>query len=337
LKALVIDRPHEIAFRDVEPPACGPGDVLVRSHKVGLCQTDAEILRGDLDSRWVRYPVVPGHEWSGTVVDVGADVTGVEPGDRVVCEGIIPCHRCPRCRAGETNLCENYDHLGFTRPGGGSELVVAPQEVVHVLPNSVSFDTAVLIEPASVVLRGLERARPVPGERVAVIGIGTLGSLALRLARLYSPAELVALGIRDEELELARRLGADRVVNVLREEAEPGFDLVLETAGATSAVELALRIPREGGRAVLLGIAGEGRSLALEPDRLTLRDVTAIGTVSYTTASWSRMVALVSGGLVDLEQIVTHRFPAAQFERAFELLERREGIVAKVVLEHVPD
>jgi L-iditol 2-dehydrogenase len=305
LKALVIDRPHEIAFRDVEPPACGPGDVLVRSHKVGLCQTDAEILRGDLDSRWVRYPVVPGHEWSGTVVDVGADVTGVEPGDRVVCEGIIPCHRCPRCRAGETNLCENYDHLGFTRPGGGSELVVAPQEVVHVLPNSVS--------------------------------IGTLGSLALRLARLYSPAELVALGIRDEELELARRLGADRVVNVLREEAEPGFDLVLETAGATSAVELALRIPREGGRAVLLGIAGEGRSLALEPDRLTLRDVTAIGTVSYTTASWSRMVALVSGGLVDLEQIVTHRFPAAQFERAFELLERREGIVAKVVLEHVPD
>jgi 2-desacetyl-2-hydroxyethyl bacteriochlorophyllide A dehydrogenase len=337
VKALVIDRPHEIAFRDLEPPAYGPGDVLVRSHKVGLCQTDAEIFRGELDPRWVRYPVILGHEWSGTVAEVGADVTGVEPGDRVVCEGIIPCHRCARCRAGETNLCENYDHLGFTRPGGASELVVAPQQVVHVLPDWVSFDAAVLIEPASVVLRGLERARPTSGERVAVIGIGTLGSLALRLARLYSPAEVVALGIRDEELELARRLGADRVLNVLHDEAEPGFDLVLETAGATSAVELALRLPREGGRTVLLGIAGEGRSVPLEPDRLTLRDVSVIGTVSYTTDSWSRMVALVGAGLVDLDPIVTHRFPAAEFERAFDLLEHREGIVAKVVLEHVPD
>jgi 2-desacetyl-2-hydroxyethyl bacteriochlorophyllide A dehydrogenase len=301
VKALVIDRPHEIAFRDLEPPAYGPGDVLVRSHKVGLCQTDAEIFRGELDPRWVRYPVIPGHEWSGTVVEGGAD------------------------------------HLGFTRPGGASELVVAPQQVVHVLPDWVSFDAAVLIEPASVVLRGLERARPTSGERVAVIGIGTLGTLALRLARLYSPAEVVALGIRDEELELARRLGADRVLNVLHDEAEPGFDLVLETAGATSAVELALRLPREGGRTVLLGIAGEGRSVPLEPDRLTLRDVSVIGTVSYTTDSWSRMVALVGAGLVDLDPIVTHRFPAAEFERAFDLLEHREGIVAKVVLEHVPD
>jgi 2-desacetyl-2-hydroxyethyl bacteriochlorophyllide A dehydrogenase len=337
VKAVVIERPHEIAYREVETPVCGPDDVLVRSHKAGVCQTDAEVLRGELDPRWVRYPCIPGHEWSGTVAEIGASVTGVRPGDRVVCEGIIPCNRCRRCRAGETNLCENYDHLGFTRAGGYSELVLAPQRVVHRLPDSVSFDAAVLIEPASVVLRGLERARPAPGETVGVIGIGTLGSLALRLARLFSPAELVAYGIRDEELELARSLGADRVVNVLREQPDDGLDLVLETAGATSAVELALRLPREGGRVVLLGIAGEGRTFELAPDRVTLRDVEVIGTVSYTTAAWSRTVGLVSAGLVELDPIVTHRFPAPDYERAFELLAHREGIVAKVVLEHVPD
>jgi L-iditol 2-dehydrogenase len=335
VRAVVIDRPNSIAYRELAEPVCGPDDVLVRSHEAGVCQTDAEIYRGELDLRWVRYPCVPGHEWAGTVVEVGNDVTGVEPGDRVVCEGIIPCNRCARCRAGDTNLCQNYDHLGFTRPGGYAELVLAPERVVHRLPDSVSFDAGVLIEPASVVLRGLERARPAPGETIGVIGIGTLGSLALQLARLYSPCELVAFGIRDEELELARQLGAERVVNVLREEPEGGFDLVLETAGATAAVDLALRLPREGGRVVLLGIAGEGRTLELTPDRLTLRDVEVIGTVSYTTASWSRTVGLVAAGLVELDQIVTHRFPAPEFERAFDLLEHREGIVGKVVLEHV--
>jgi L-iditol 2-dehydrogenase len=334
---VVIERPRMIELRDLAPPVCGPDDVLVRSHEAGICQTDAEIYRGELDPRWVRYPCVPGHEWSGTIVEVGESVTGLAPGDRVVCEGIIPCNRCRRCRGGDTNLCENYDHLGFTRAGGCAELVAAPQRVVHRLPDSVSFDAGVLVEPASVVLRGLERARPVAGESVGVIGIGTLGSLALRLARLYAPAELVAFGIRDEELELARRLGADRVVNVLHEEPDSGLDLVLETAGATSAVELALRLPREGGRVVLLGIAGEGRTLELEPDRLSLRDVEVIGTVSYTTAVWSRMVGLLAAGLVDLDPIVTHRFPVGEYGRAFELLERKEGIVAKVVLEHALD
>ena len=337
MKAVVIERPHEIAYREVETPVCGPDDVLVRSHKAGLCQTDVEIFRGELDPRWVRYPCIPGHEWSGSISEVGSNVTDLRPGDRVVCEGIIPCNRCRRCRAGETNLCENYDHLGFTRGGGFGELVLAPQRVVHRLPDSVSFDAAVLIEPGSVVLRALGRGRPVPGETIGVIGIGTLGSLALRLARLFSPSEIVAYGICDEELELATRLGADRVVNVLREQPESGHDLVLETAGATSAVELAVRLPREGGRVVLLGIAGEGRTLELAPDRLTLRDVELIGTVSYTTAVWSRMVGLLAAGLVDLDPIVTHRFPVPEYERAFELLERREGIVAKVVLEHVPD
>jgi L-iditol 2-dehydrogenase len=336
VKAIVIERPHEIAYREVETPVCGPGDVLVRSHKAGVCQTDVEVLLGELDPRWVRYPCIPGHEWSGSIAEVGANVTGLRPGDRVVCEGIIPCNRCRRCRAGETNLCESYDHLGFTRGGGYGELVLAPQRVVHRFPDSVSFDAAVLIEPGSVVLRALERGRPVPGERIGVIGIGTLGSLALRLARLFSPAEIVAYGIRDEELELATSLGADRVVNVLREEPEGGLDPVLETAGAISAVELATRLPREGGRVVLLGIAGEGRTLELAPDRLTLRDVELIGTVSYTTAVWSRLVGLLADGLVDFEPIVTHGFPVPEYERAFELLQRREGIVAKVVLEHIP-
>src|SRR5205807_1756178 len=125
------------------------------------------------------------------------------------------------------------------------------------------------------------------------------------------------LGIRDEELELARRLGADHTVNVASEEPDGGFDLVVETAGAVPAVELATRLPREGGRTLLLGIAGEGKTLELPVDRIALRDVELIGSVAYTSAVWTRLLELLRGGLVRFDGIVTHRFPASEFQSAF--------------------
>ncbi|HEY8774347.1 MAG TPA: alcohol dehydrogenase catalytic domain-containing protein, partial [Gaiellaceae bacterium] len=192
MRAVVIERPHEVVYREVETPVCGPGDVLVRSRFAGVCRTDIEVLEGALDRRWVRYPCIPGHEWSGIVEEVGIDVADLESGDRVVCEGFCYCGMCRRCRAGDTHLCEHYDQLGFTRGGGYGELVLAPRRVVHRLPDGVALDEAVLVEPASVALKGLLRARLAPGETIGVVGVGTLGALTIVLARLFSPAAIVA-------------------------------------------------------------------------------------------------------------------------------------------------
>ena len=160
------------------------------------------------------------------------NVEAVRVGDRVVCEGLIGCNRCAPCRRGETHWCERIEALGFTRPGGYAELVTVPARVVHRLPDHVSFDAGVLIEPASVVLHGLEKARPQPGETVGVIGIGTLGSLAIALLRLHSPARLVAYGIREAELELATALGASEVALTGGGDtpAPAELDLVVDTA-----------------------------------------------------------------------------------------------------------
>src|SRR5437868_947466 len=107
MKAVVVERPHQVAYRDVETPVVGPGDVLVESRAAGLCRTDVEMMTGVFtDPHWVRFPVIPGHEWSGVVVEVGRDVGSVRPGDRVVCEGMIPCYACRRCKSGETHWCE---------------------------------------------------------------------------------------------------------------------------------------------------------------------------------------------------------------------------------------
>src|SRR6516225_7598661 len=135
MKAVVVERPNQVSYREVEEPAVGGDDVLVESRKAGLCRTDIEMMTGAFsDPRWVHFPVVPGHEWAGTVVEVGASVRSVQVGDRVVCEGLIPCHRCRRCRSGETQWCEHIEALGFTRPGGYAELVAVPGRVVHRLP-----------------------------------------------------------------------------------------------------------------------------------------------------------------------------------------------------------
>lgn len=330
----MIERPHEVAFEDVETPICGPWDVLVRSRFAGLCRTDVEVLEGELDLRWVRYPCIPGHEWSGVVEAVGEGVVDLHPGDPVVCEGYCYCGVCRRCRAGDTHLCETYDQLGFTRGGGYGELVLAPRRVVHRLPEGVDLDAAVLVEPASVVFQGLSRARPQAGETVGVIGVGTLGALTIALARLFSPAAVVAYGIREAELELARRLGADETVDVSSGRvAEGELDLVVETAGAVAAIELATRLPRMGGRVVGLGIAGGGRELAIPADRFVLRDLTLIGSVGYTTATWSRVVQLLAASLVDVSPVVAERFPAARFEDAFALM-AEDGVVGRILLEH---
>jgi 2-desacetyl-2-hydroxyethyl bacteriochlorophyllide A dehydrogenase len=336
VKAVVVEGPSRVAYREVDPPAVGPGDVLVASREAGLCRTDIEVMTGQFtDPRWVRFPVIPGHEWAGTVAQVGDEVRSLRVGDRVVCEGMITCGRCRPCRNGDTHWCVEIEALGFTRPGGYAELVAVPQRVVHRLPDHVSFDAGVLVEPASVVLHGLEKARPRPGESAGVIGVGTLGSLAIALLALHSPSRIVAYGVREEELELGRTLGATEVA--LAGQGTPGegeLDLVVETAGVPSAVALATELCRPGGRTVLLGIAGEGRQLTLPSDLLVGKDMALIGSLAYPARTWSRVVALLADGVLELDPIVTHRFPVAEFEEAIALMDHRRGIVAKIVLEH---
>jgi threonine dehydrogenase-like Zn-dependent dehydrogenase len=342
MRAIVIDQPNAVALQEVETPTPGPGEVRVRSVRAGVCRTDLDIATGALDPRWVRFPVVPGHEWSGVVDSVGEGVTGVDPGERVVCEGNIPCLSCARCRAGDTHLCQSYDAVGFTRGGGWGEFVVVPARILHPLPDHVSFDAAVLVEPGSCVVKALGRARVEPAETVGVVGVGAMGALAIRLVRLRSPATIVAYGLRDEELELALALGADAAVNVTQEDAEAetqrlaggGLDVVVETAGAVAAAELSTRLVREGGRVVLLGIAGRDQELTLPADCIPLRDLTVFGSVGYTTAAWAQMVRLLRERLVDLDPIVTHRFPLDRYEDAFALMDDRRGVVGRIVLEH---
>ncbi|HEX9623199.1 MAG TPA: alcohol dehydrogenase catalytic domain-containing protein, partial [Streptosporangiaceae bacterium] len=235
--ALVAAAPGDVRLDQRAELRPGPGELLVEPELVGLCGTDLEIIDGTIDPAYLNYPLVLGHEWTGIV-------TGDHPlaGRRVIVEGIIGCGRCVRCTAGEQNLCETYDEIGFTRDGAAAGQIVVPQSLVHPLADDVKAEDAVLAEPAAVVYRALAKAGVMPGTRALVMGDGTIALLCVSLLKLWSCAEIAMIGLRSEQAELAAAAGATSFsvagsqVDAQAASAGPdGFDLVVEAAGATAA------------------------------------------------------------------------------------------------------
>lgn len=329
MKAFMIHEPHRYGVVDIPTSEPGEGEVLVRSLYAGICGTDVELAKGMVRADAVNYPCIPGHEWSGIVEKVGPGVKGLKPGDRVVSEGVQHCGHCRFCRQGQTNLCEHMKELGFTIPGGLSEYVVANAMMVHRLPDDFPLDLAALIEPTAVVTRGLWRAKPKPGETIAVIGPGTVGLLAVMIAKLFSPRAIILIGVTDEPLALGRTLGATDVVNLSGEEAADkvrlltggfGADIVIECAGKSSAVDMALSIVRRGGKVVLLGAAGKEAKMELFSDIFHVKDLEIHGILSYTKETWQDAVNLVTNRLIPVELLIRRRFSLDEVGVALDVL-----------------
>jgi len=316
--ALVVRGPNDVG---IEPRSWAPPsglEVRVTPRHVGLCGTDLEIVGGSMDPDYIRYPLVLGHEWSGTVAAVGDQVTKVVPGDAVVVEGIIPCSVCDACRRGQTNLCAIYDELGFMRDGAAGPSVTTRQHMVHRLEPGVPLESGALVEPAAVVLRGLSLMDLQPGARVVVIGAGTLGLLAAHLVRLWSPAWVTVTGRRPAQGDLAYAMGANEYV--IGSPEPRSFDVAIEAAGTLTAVSSALEAARRGGQVLLLGICGHGKTIPMSPDDIVNNDLRVRGSFGYTAAAWAQVVALLNAGRLNLQPVVTHRFPLDQYEAALDAL-----------------
>jgi 2-desacetyl-2-hydroxyethyl bacteriochlorophyllide A dehydrogenase len=330
-RALVISRPGEMTLVEKPTLEAEPGNVVVRPVHCGVCGTDLELLRGDVDPAYVDYPLTLGHEWVGVVEAVGEEVGGVEPGDHCVAEGIVPCGRCASCLRGATNTCEVYDEIGFTREGGASDQIVVPARLVHRLSPDVSLLDAALVEPTAVVLRALEKASPPEGARVVIVGDGTIALLAAHLIRLWTPGEVVVVGRRAEQHDLALELGATRFTTDDGEAVDA--DLAIEAAGAVDAVATAIRAAKRGATVSLIGLPPTGRALELPADLLVNNDLTIAASFSYTTGAWKRVVALLHEERIAPGALVTHRFPLERYEEAFAALGAPAGTRGKVLLD----
>lgn len=331
MKALVSEPDKGLRLLDVPEPTPLDGEVVVAPLLVGVCGTDLELIDATIDPAYVVYPLVLGHEWVGELVD---DVEGLgRRGEHVVVEGIIPCGVCEACRVGDTNRCVTYDEIGFTRPGALAERVAVPAHLVHVLDQGVALDDAVLVEPMAVVWRALTRLPLREGARVAIIGDGTIALLAAHMVRVFSPSEVVVIGRRADQADLARRAGAERFVT---ETPEGSFDLVLEAAGVAEATATAITLAARGATVTLLGLPPHGATVEVGPDDLVNNDLIVQGSFSYTRAAWRDVVARLNEGVLRPSFLITHRFSIDQFDDAFSALRgpgAQGGARGKVVIE----
>jgi L-iditol 2-dehydrogenase len=321
MRAAVLHGPRDLRVEAAPAPTVAGDDVVVRVALVGLCGTDHAIWTGD---RPVRYPRVMGHEFVGVVEAVGPEVTSVRPGDRVVAEPNYSCGRCPLCREGARNICLARTAIGIDVDGGFAELVRMPARCCWRVPAGVADDDAVLTEPLAVVTRAVGRGAPRAGESAAVVGVGTLGLLALQILRARG-ARTMVVGRSGRRFDLARSLGAQEAVTVAsgplgeaaaRFSGREGVDLVVETAGSAEAVGHALELVRPGGRVVLTGLPHEPTPVRFFG--VVRREISLIGSMIYRD-EFGEALALLAQGAVRARPLLTHRFPLDAAVEAFDV------------------
>ncbi len=315
MKALVVRSPGVVGVEVVDNPTSAAHEVVVAPLLSGVCGTDVELIEGGVDPHYVRYPLILGHEWVGVL---RGEIPGVAAaGDRVVGEGIIPCDVCAECLHGHSNRCENYDEIGFTRPGGIAELVSVPARLVHRLDPAVDIDDATFIEPMSVVWRALTRIPLRAGLSVGIVGDGTIALLAAHLIRRMTPSRVVIIGRREAQRDLAMRAGADEF---LVDVGDRKFDLVIEAAGTGPAVRTAIASAARGAMVILLGLPVHGTTIELAPEDLVNNDQIIQGSFAYTRSAWAEVVDKVNAGELKPSFLITHRFSLEESDDAVAVL-----------------
>lgn len=328
MKAAVIEKPGTISVRDVPAPRPGPGQVAVRVGACGICGTDLHIADGEFPPS--PYPLVPGHEFAGTVSDVGDDVsTGIAVGDRVAVDPSLFCGHCRQCRRGRGNLCENWGAIGDTVDGAFAEYVVVPAATCYELPGHLSFAQGALVEPVSCAVHGVRRLGVDAGERILVIGAGTMGLIMTQLL-VAGGARVSVVDRAEAKLPLAEQLGATEVATAVDDLPRLAFDAAADVTGAPPAIEDAFRALDRGGRLQIFGVAADDARISLSPFRIYNDEITVVGSMAVLH-SYGDALELVAAGLVRTEPLISHTFALDEFEHALDMMRTGRTIKAQIV------
>jgi L-iditol 2-dehydrogenase len=338
MKQAVMTSPGKIEFRDVEKPTPAADEVLIRVQRIGVCGSDIHVYHGL--HPYTTYPVVQGHEVSGVVAEIGTEVTGFVPGDKVVFMPQVTCGVCYPCRHGMYHICDQLKVMGFQTGGAAQEYFPVKAEMVLRLPENISLDEAALVEPISVAVHALGRFGSLEGKKVLVLGAGTIGNLVAQVAQASGAAAVMATDIAAYKLEKARACGIQHVVNsgevdlgqeILNLFGVDKADLILECVGVQPTITQAIANARKGSTIVVVGVFGKKPEvdLGLVQDR----ELTLLGTLMYQKKDYERAIELVAEGKLHLTEMVTQRFPFSQYLAAYEAIESSGGRYMKVMID----
>ncbi|MGO2355985.1 MAG: L-threonine 3-dehydrogenase [Marinomonas foliarum] len=327
-----------IWMTDAPHPECGHNDVVIKISKTAICGTDMHIYQWD---EWAQntipVPMTVGHEFVGEITEIGPEVSGFNIGDRVSGEGHITCGHCRNCRAGRRHLCRTTLGVGVNRTGAFAEYLVIPASNAFKIPNNISDDMAAIFDPFGNATH-TALSFDLIGEDVLITGAGPIGAMAAAIAKHVGARNVVITDVNDFRLDLAKKMGATRTVNVSREslkdvmneiDMHEGFDVGLEMSGNDTAFRSMLECMNHGGKIAMLGIPGKDTQIDWNQvifKGLIIKGI--YGREMYET--WYKMVAMLQSGL-DISPIITHRFHVDEFQQGFDTM--GSGKSGKVILD----
>jgi L-iditol 2-dehydrogenase len=331
MRAALFYGPRDVRLEYVDRPRAGEGEVVVEVEVALTCGTDLKTFQRGHPVLLKRFPSPFGHEFAGIVTEVGAGVEGFRPGMRVVAANSAPCHQCFYCHAGETNLCENLDLLN----GAYAEQIKVPPAIVRqnllLVPDRLSFKEAAFCEPLACVLHGLDTVPLRSGDHVAILGAGSIGLLLVQVCK-HVGARVILISRSTSKIELARKLGADAVIDLasVRSKEElirqltthgQGVELAIEAVGRPELWELAVRLTRKGGHAILFGGCEPGTSVTFETKALHYGERRLIGVFHHTPNAIRRALELIGSRQLQLDPLITDELPLSELGMAFQRME----------------
>jgi 2-desacetyl-2-hydroxyethyl bacteriochlorophyllide A dehydrogenase len=320
MQAVVFPAPETIAIERVPDPICAPDEVIVQVARCGICGTDVHIYRNEYMS---DFPLIPGHEFGGVIVEVGKEVTGFQVGQRVAVDPNLYCGRCDMCRNEMANHCLNWQGVGITRAGGFAEYAAAPARACYHLPDALDDMQAAFVEPLACVVHAMKRIRILPADPVLILGAGPMGLLLVQALQRMGASHLAVVEKQPARLELARTMGAALAVapgadqdEQLKAIAPRGFGVVIDATGVPAVIEGAFRFLRPRGTYLQFGVAPNHARVSVSPYEIFRNDWTIIGTFALCYTFLPAIDWLASGA-IDIRPLVSHTAPLTEFADLF--------------------
>jgi 2-desacetyl-2-hydroxyethyl bacteriochlorophyllide A dehydrogenase len=315
MKAAVIESVGKAVVSEVPDPTPGPRDVVIQVAACGLCGTDLHILQGEFAP---KLPIVPGHEFAGEVVGLGAEVTEVALGDQVCVDPSLYCHECRYCRVGHNNMCERWAAIGVTTAGGAAQYAVAPVANCVKLPEHIRTQDAALVEPLSCAVRGYDVLQSRLGAHVLIYGSGTMGLMMLELAKRTGAASVDMVDLNPQRLLTAQQLGVSATAASPDELDRPGgWDLVIDATGNAKAIQDGLDRVAKAGTFLQFGVADYATRVTIDPYRIYNQEITITGSMAVLH-SYERAAELFANGVLDPDVFISDRLPLSQYPQALE-------------------
>jgi 2-desacetyl-2-hydroxyethyl bacteriochlorophyllide A dehydrogenase len=329
VKAVVLSEPGVFAVERLDDPAPAPDEVVVAPTGCGVCGTDLHLIDGELPD--ALYPIVPGHEFAGTVVAVGREVAGVREGDSVAIEPKVVCGHCHFCRLGRSNLCDRGRSVGVIGIDGGcAEFVAVPAEKTFVLPDGFPHRWGALMEPVACAVHGFDKVGLRLADHVLIYGAGTMGLLLCQLAVAHGAGSVCVVDLNTARLERAAAMGADGTATGPDQLDRPqGWEVVIDATGSVPAIEDGLRRVRKGGTFLMFGVTPDTATARFSPFSVFHEEIRIVGSRAILH-SFARAGELLGRGVIDGDAMLTHRLPLEDYGLAIDLFRRGEGVKIEI-------